>query len=159
MPTQIKTVFPALLFVLGLIGFADATYLTVKKLSGQILPCVVTSNCEIVTNSQYANIGPIPVSLFGAGYYLLVIILSIVVLETKSSIWLARLSIFTWVGFLFSLYLVTIMAFVLKAYCFWCLVSAGTSTLLFIVGMIARSWIRNTGIHQEIPPTVSADRV
>ncbi len=153
MAIQGKTVFPALLLVLGLIGFADATFLTIKKLSGEVLPCVVTSNCEVVTNSKYATIGPIPISLFGAGYYLLVVIVSIMVLETKNPIWLARLGALTWVGFLFSLYLVYIMAIVLKAYCFYCLVSAGTSIALFIFGMWARSWLRTSGGNQDLTPT------
>ncbi|OHA32010.1 MAG: hypothetical protein A2928_00260 [Candidatus Taylorbacteria bacterium RIFCSPLOWO2_01_FULL_45_15b] len=39
------------------------------------------------------------------------------------------------VGFLVSLLLLYVQAFVLHAYCLYCLLSAGTSTLLFILGM------------------------
>ncbi|MBI2984055.1 MAG: vitamin K epoxide reductase family protein [Candidatus Kerfeldbacteria bacterium] len=124
--------------VLGVLGFADATFLTVEKLTHGPIPCLVTTGCDVVTNSVYATIGPVPISLLGAGYYLVIVVLSIMVLDTGQVRWLRILMLLTVVGFLFSLYLLWLQAFVLKAYCFYCLISAGISIFLFGTALAAR---------------------
>ena len=73
-----------------------------KHYSGTIPPCAIVKGCEAVTTSQYATIGlpavegGISVALLGAIYYLVVLIISIAIIETKSgflkSFWLDFLS-------------------------------------------------------------------
>ncbi len=133
--TNVSRLWPILFLVFGLIGLADATFLTAQKLTNGPLPCGNAQACEIVTSSKYSTIGPVPISVLGVLYYLTVIIISLIIIDTGQEAWVKRLSIITWVGFLASLYLVYLMAFVIKAYCTWCLVSAGTSTLLWLTGL------------------------
>lgn len=129
-----KWIVYSLLF-LSLIGFLDADYITVKHYLGVPLTCSVFEGCEKVTTSQYAAIGGIPVALFGAVYYLSILVLTILYLDTEK-VWAIRLiSRFSVVGFLVSLWFIYLQLFVIKAICFYCVVSAITSTSIFIVGM------------------------
>ena len=113
----------------------DADYITVKHYLGVPLTCSVFEGCEKVTTSQYAAIGGIPVALFGAVYYLSILVLTILYLDTEK-VWAIRLiSRFSVVGFLVSLWFIYLQLFVIKAICFYCVVSAITSTSIFIVGM------------------------
>ncbi len=122
--------------VLALLGFADATYLTLKHYSGTPITCSLTHGCDIVTSSAYSEIFGIPVALLGALYYLSVILLSIFVLDRKNPKILRLISHFTWVGLGASVYFIIVQAFILNAWCQYCIGSAITSTSLFVVGMV-----------------------
>ncbi len=116
------------------LGFFDATYLTIEHYRGSIPPCTI-KGCEIVLTSEHAEIAGIPVALLGALYYLALLILSIAYLDSKKKTTIQLASYFTIAGFIASLYFVYLMLFVIKEICQYCLVSATTSTLLFIAGM------------------------
>jgi uncharacterized membrane protein len=65
-----------------------------------------------------------------------VAVLAIYALDRKS-VKVAKLaSKLTWVGLLASLYLVFLQLFVIKSICIYCMVSAGSSTILFILGVL-----------------------
>lgn len=120
---------------LALIGFLDAIYLTVSHYTGHI-NCSVISGCQEVLLSPYSKILGIPLALLGALYYLFIIINSLLYIDNQnkwSRIFLSYLPIF---GFLFSLYLLYLMIFVIDALCQYCLLSAGSSTILFILSLI-----------------------
>lgn len=124
--------------VLSLLGFADASYLSIERLSGRIPPCVITSGCDTVTNSVYSSFGPIPVSVVGSVFYLTVLVLffgSLVNKDNRLAVLALRLSP---IGFLFSLYFLFIQAFVLEAYCIYCLGSFATSTSIFALAVYAK---------------------
>lgn len=124
-----------LLLVLSLIGFLDADYITVKHYLGVPLTCSVFEGCEKVTSSQYAVVGNIPVALFGAAYYLSILIFVILYLDTGRAGLIKYVSRFSVVGFLASLWFIYLQLFVIKAICFYCVVSAIASTMIFILGM------------------------
>lgn len=127
-------------FSLGIIaaavGLVDAAYLAAKHFSGSPVECSLLNGCEKVTTSAYATIADVPVALLGAVFYFGMLIAGVTFRETSDS----RLAIFLFLGgmlgFLFSLWLVAAQVFILNALCFWCLVSAGTSTLLFLFGFL-----------------------
>ncbi|HYC83455.1 MAG TPA: vitamin K epoxide reductase family protein [Candidatus Paceibacterota bacterium] len=135
-----ERLFGAASAILSFIGFLDAAYLTAKHYIGGALPCLITSGCDTVTTSAYSALFGIPIALFGALYYLSVFIAAIVLLDSGSRF--ARYYIFlaTPFGFLVSLWLIYLQAFVLNAFCSYCLLSAATSTLLFILSLL---WRRN----------------
>ncbi len=125
-----------LFIIISLIGLVDAGYLTYEHYAPFPLPC---SNfaCETVTTSKYSVLfGVIPLSLMGMLYYITILVGSIIVFVTKNETLLKLISSFTVVGFLTSLYLVYLQLFVLDAICIYCMLSAGTSTLLFVVGVV-----------------------
>ncbi len=120
---------------LSFLGFLDASYLTFEHYTGAPLPCAIFTGCATVTTSQYAAIGGIPVALLGALYYLAVLIFTLAFLENDSRRSLAIAALITPFGFLASLWFVYLQLFIIKALCLYCVVSATTSTLLFISAM------------------------
>ena len=121
----------------GLIGFLDATYLTIQHYRGASLDCYVLRDCEEVTTSQYATIGSMPIALLGSLYYLAIILFSAAYLDTKRSRLLTIISILTSAGFLVSVILVYLQIFVIRALCSYCLLSALASTALFVMALIS----------------------
>lgn len=145
-----KKFFSLLLVVLSLIGIMDASYLTYEELSGQIPPCGAGFDCGGVLNSPWAYIGPIPLSVFGLLYYATVFVIAtlnfleidlqmLITSVTKSvafSFPAHQLLLYlTTFGFFFSLYLLILMAFVIQAWCLYCLVSAAICISLFITSL------------------------
>ncbi len=122
--------------IVALVGFIDATYLTVVHFQGSYLGCSVISGCNQVLASEYSSIGPVPLALFGALYYLLMLLGFIFVLDRKSKTVLEILAYLSIAGFLMSGWLFFVQWKIVEAFCQYCLLSALTSTLLFIFGMI-----------------------
>lgn len=135
---------------IALIGFLDAVYLTVSHYTGHI-SCSLVSGCQEVLTSSYSEIFGIPLALLGALYYLFIIIMSLLYVDHANKWSKLALSYIPVFGFLFSLGLVYLMFFVIKALCQYCLLSAGTSTTLFILSLIfikkiKKSYVDNSGI-------------
>ena len=93
-----------------------------------------TFSCDAVNKSQYAEIAGIPVALVGFGGYALLALLSFGILKGKT--FHKDLFWFSLAGFLFSLYLTYLEAFVIHAWCPVCLLSQFT-----IFGIVALSLI------------------
>lgn len=127
-----------LTLALGLLGFSDATYLTVKHYTGGTIPCTITHGCDTVTSSAYSAIAGVPVALFGALFYLSAILLAIAYWQTQQRGLLRIFLVLSSVAFLASLGFVYLQAFVIHAWCQYCLLSALTSTLLCVVATL--SW-------------------
>jgi len=139
------------LLILGFLGFLDASYLTILHYKNVIPPCSIAHGCETVLTSKYASIFGLPLSLLGAGYYVVVLILTGIFWQmqpstssgNKSSLSerseskgvlpnLPSLLLFlTTCGLLVGIYLVYLQAFVLHAYCQYCLASEVIDFLLF----------------------------
>ncbi|MES2953297.1 MAG: vitamin K epoxide reductase family protein [Patescibacteria group bacterium] len=121
--------------VAAFIGFLDATFLTVEHYAGLSLPCITGAACDLVTKSVYSTIGPVPISLLGALYYLTFLLLAVYVIQTGSER-IARMAyLLSWSGFLISILLVSLQLFVLYAICIYCMGSAASSTLLWLTSM------------------------
>lgn len=134
----LKWLVTALVVVAG-IGFLDATYLTVEYYRGVPVACTILEGCVEVTGSTYADIGSVPIALFGSLYYLAVIVLAVIYLDAKA---LTVLKLIFWIslgGFLVSLGLVYLQIFVIEAICLYCMLSALTSTVIFITASYART--------------------
>lgn len=130
--------------VVSFIGFLDSVYLTVEHYLGLSLPCSILNGCEEVATSVYATIWNIPVALFGVIYYLTFFLLSILYLEVKSRNIINFIARFSVVGFLASAWFIYIQLFLIKALCFYCIISATTSTILFILGMFVLKYKKET---------------
>ena len=118
--------------LIAFLGLVDTFYLSIKRGSAAAIPCHITRGCGDVLTSSYSEIQGIPLSTIGLIFYLFVF--SCAIFEAMGSAKTLR-----WImwpalaGFLISLVLVGIQAFVLKAYCEYCLVSAGLVTTIFIL--------------------------
>ena len=124
-------IFLITLVVISVIGFTDATYLTAKHYLDDPVTCSIFNGCETVTESKYSTIFNIPIALFGVFYYLFISILLFLYMEGIASA-LRLLVLATTAGFLTTLYLVYLQAFVLNAFCLFCIISALSSTALFL---------------------------
>ena len=140
-----KTFLLLLHVALPLIGIADASYLAYEELQGIVPPCGSGFSCGEVLSSPYAHIGPVPLYALGLLFYLTLFILGVATIleldikgfvpkKLQSFATLPQLfTTLATLGGLFSLYLVFIMAFVIKGWCLYCLISAATSMTLFFV--------------------------
>lgn len=121
--------------IIAILGFADATYLTIEHFQGKVPPCTITSGCEQVLTSSYSTVAGIPVSLGGAIFYLIMCIGLFTYLEAKKVTALKWVLLLTTPAFMASLTFVYLQVFVIHSYCAYCLGSALSSTILFIVAM------------------------
>lgn len=117
---------------LALIGLVDAGYLTVEHYRG-IIPTCTLNGCETVLTSRYAAIGPVPIAAIGTLYYIALLLAGIGYLTLRRPVLIALGTAVAGLGFIASLGLVYIQFFILKSLCAFCLLSALTTTLLFIV--------------------------
>jgi uncharacterized membrane protein len=118
-----------LAMILALIGICDTLYLTVQHLTGKSVKCSVTSGCSVVLSSSYATIAGIPTAAFGVLAYFAAF--SLATLAVFGHNW-ARTGLLAVVTpmLLMTLWLVYLQAFVLHAFCQFCLLSAALTVLL-----------------------------
>lgn len=124
--------FYAVAALLALAGLADALYLTVEHLTGRSVRCTITTGCSEVLLSAYATIGGIPLAAFGAAAYFTAFSLATLAAFGYNSV-RAPLALLVAVMFVFSLWLLYVQAFVLHAFCQYCLLSASITLLLAVI--------------------------
>jgi protein-disulfide isomerase/rhodanese-related sulfurtransferase len=128
-----------LLLALSLLGLFDSLYLLWVYTSPSRPIVCLGSGCDAVRASSYAHIFGLPLPAFGVANYVVLGVL--IFAEVLVSPRLARA--FEWAvgciscgGFLFSLYLTSLEAFVIHAWCAWCVVSALVITAIFILSVL-----------------------
>lgn len=100
--------------------------------------CMLGADCGTVLKSDYSTFMGIGLEIYGLLYYgFIAITYSLIVFNpTLEAPYLHNvlfgLSSF---AFLFSVYLISVQAFVIKSWCSWCLVSASISTLIFVLSI------------------------
>ncbi|MCL6096346.1 MAG: vitamin K epoxide reductase family protein [Patescibacteria group bacterium] len=119
--------------ILAFIGFLDATYLTILHYQNAFPPCTVTGGCEAVLTSQYSIILGVPISLFGALFYLIIMTFSLAILLHKRKIYAHGLFLAAISGLFASAVLFFVQFFILKSFCQYCLLSEIISLAIFIV--------------------------
>lgn len=120
----------------SLAGLADATYLTVMALTGETAACGGSTGCFEVLGSQYSTIAGIPVAIFGiAGYFAAFSFATFAAFNYKRARGLLALTV--WAMFAMTLWLLYVQAFVLHAFCRYCLFSAAFTFLL--AGLVVAS--------------------
>ena len=132
--------------IIAAIGLADAVYLTVEHVRGVVPPCTLVSGCEQVLTSRYAAVAFVPVPFLGVVFYFSILVLSFFTLESRTTIalpWLFRL---TMIGFVGTLWFLFVQVVLLHAFCLYCLVSATTSTMLFLLSLYGRRFLRTIDI-------------
>jgi uncharacterized membrane protein len=115
--------------LVALFGLADGIYLTVEHVTGRTAQCIASSGCQDVLSSKYAAIGPVPLAALGALAYFTAFSTALLAAFGYAG---CR-SLFTLlVGGMFAttLWLLYLQAYVLHAFCDYCLFSAGVTTVL-----------------------------
>ncbi len=125
--------------LLALVGLMDATYLTIEHLTGQSVRCTVTSGCDEVLGSAYATVFGQPLAAYGALAYFTAF--SLATLAAFGYAWAKLpLRLLAALMLLASLWLLYVQAFVLHAFCQYCLLSAAVTISLTIT--LALAWLK-----------------
>ena len=124
--------------VLAMGGFFVALYLFSHNLGlGGPIVCGV-GDCATVQSSRYATLGPVPVSAIGVLGYVVLLALSFMGLQPKhreSRMIGGLLLVGSLGGGLFSAYLTYLEAFVIQAWCQYCVASAIIIALIFVASI------------------------
>ena len=125
--------------ILGLCGFWVARHIRKHKRTGKLLVCPIRFDCNTVINSNYSKFFGTPVEILGMAYYGLISISYLFFIFLPGLLpnlligFMIGLSI---MAFVFSLYLVSVLFFVLRKGCSWCFVSAAISISIFILNLM-----------------------
>lgn len=124
--------------LVSLLGLFLGAYLTLYKLGYiGVLSCNVSS-CEQVQTSRWSVFLGLPVATWGLGFYAVMLVLSLVGsqerFENSKEISLALLG-FASVGLAFTAWLNYLEAFVIHAWCEWCIASAVMVVALFLLAV------------------------
>lgn len=123
---------PLLAAVVALVGLADSIYLTIHHYTGEQVPCSIVEGCEQVLTSSYAQIGGVPLAIFGAAAYFAAFSLAILAAYGNRLMWTLfglQVSLMA----IFTAWLLYLQAFVIEAFCQFCLLSAATTLTLFVI--------------------------
>ncbi len=140
---------------MALIGFFVALYLSLWKLGYMGMLACGTGSCELVQTSEHAYFMKLPVAFYGVGGYLTLFVIGVVGLQPKyvnnphiTTVLVALSAL----GFAFTAYLSYLEAFVIEAWCRWCIVSAAIITVVFgcaLGGIIEMRHVRDRPVQLE----------
>jgi uncharacterized membrane protein len=135
-PSRGRTILYGIAALFCLFGLADATYLTVLALTGETAACSGQAGCQEVLGSVYSKVAGIPVAGFGVAGYFSAFTCAIFAAFAHER---ARKLFMINVGVLFAatLWLLYVQAFLLHAFCRYCLFSAAICFLL--MGLVVAS--------------------
>ncbi len=138
------------------IGLIDASYLTYKHFAGQFVGCSLQNSCDEVLSSPFSTIGDMPLSMFGALYYALMITLALAAMRGSSRSgrflkWPAA------AAFVASCYLLYLQLAVIHATCEYCLLSFSTVTFLLALTWIGSRRLKRTLNSSRKPQSARTD--
>jgi len=115
------------------LGMIDALYLTLMR--GLHVPCSISGGCNEVLTSPYAEVFHIPLSEIGLAFYLTVFVLAVLEAFEVAHVlrWVFWLAL---PGFVITLVLLYLQAFVIHHFCQYCLLSAAVTTTLAVIMLI-----------------------
>ena len=122
---------------LAILGLLVSIYMTIYKVTNNEAMCIGSGGCSVVNASRYSEVNGIPVALIGVGGY--AAILALLFLERRPGFFRENGTMILFgvslVGFLFTLYLIVVEVFFIKAYCPFCLTSQAVMTIIFILSV------------------------
>ena len=127
--SRFRTALYTIVAIVALAGLADATYLTVQALTGETLSCGGSPDCFRVLGSSYGKVGGIPVAMLGALAYFT--LFSFATFAAFGYSWAPKfVALLAGAMFLATLWFLYVQAFLLHAYCRYCLFSAAITFLI-----------------------------
>ena len=124
--------------ILSVAGLIDTGYLFINRLKQKPLICPLDHDCSVVTESRWGKMLGVRNEVLGLLFYAFLLALALVVFFSPSlqPVLIKIMVLAAGVGLLFSVILTGISFFVIKDYCFYCLISAFVSLFLFINALI-----------------------
>ncbi len=125
----------ALIFTLSAIGISETAYLIKKRIFAEKPVCPIGEDCTTVLESKFNKIFFIHNDLLGLlGYIAISTIAAFLVIGIMPiSVWNILLKIFVGFAAIFSAILIFLQWKVIKAWCFWCILSACTIWCMGII--------------------------
>ncbi|HIG92862.1 MAG: vitamin K epoxide reductase [archaeon GW2011_AR9] len=121
--------------VLTIGGMVDSSYLIWKHRQKKPLVCPLEHKCDVVTESKWSHLFYFRNETLGFLFYLSLFLGALLFLFIPA--WQANFLLLfllaTSGGVLFSLFLIYLQIYVIKDYCFYCLISAGITFLLLVM--------------------------
>lgn len=122
-----------ILFVIALLGLVVSGYLLYTYVSGAPIVCGEGHGCDVIRSSIYSSFFGIPTPGHGVIFYSLLAYGAIMWKGDRTSTMARLLQILTGIGFAVTAWLTYLEAFVLEAWCRWCVVSAVLATFAFVI--------------------------
>ena|SRR3989344_7220986 len=121
-----------LLIIFSAIGFAASFYIFYSKRYNRSLYCPIGENCDDVVRSKYGKTFGVENTIPGMMYYLLILTFA---LFSNRNIFKQDIVYYFVVGIsfasvAFSLYLTYVQKFILKKWCYYCIISTISSILI-----------------------------
>lgn len=122
----------ALLFTLSAIGISETVYLIKKRKAGERPVCVIGEQCHQVLESKHNKTLGVHNDVLGLALYILISFITafLVIGIEPMAFWKKLASISILAAAVASLYLIYLQWRVIRAWCFWCLISAFTVFLM-----------------------------
>ena len=127
-----------LLLVLSLLGLFDSLYLLWVYTSPSRPMVCLGLGCDAVRASSYAHLFGLPLPAFGVANFVVLALLIFAEVLVPARLGRAiqyAVAGISCAGFLFSLYLTSLEAFVIHAWCAWCVFSALVVTAIFVLSV------------------------
>ena len=128
-PTFITT-----FIALAIGGIVNAGYLLYKHYQRKHLVCPLNHDCSKVTESKWGKIFFIRNEFLGLIFFTFLFFSMLALIFNENLFFILRIIILLSTGFslLFSIFLVLLQKYVIKNYCFYCLISAIITFLIFL---------------------------
>lgn len=129
----------ALLFTLSAIGISETVYLIQKRINSEKPICLIGDDCTLVLTSKYNKFFFINNDVLGLLFYIISSIISafLVIGIEPLPFWSFIFKFSIVIGSLLSLGFTYIQWRFIRAWCFWCLMSAFTIWLMGIIILLS----------------------
>ena len=131
-----KPVIQYIAAAVALLGLGDSIYLTIHHFTAEPVPCTLTGGCEAVLTSSYAEFLGLPLAGYGAASYFVAFALALLAAYGNTVTW-KLFGILATLMAAFSGWLIYVQAVYIGEFCQFCLLSALTSTTLFVLFLIS----------------------
>lgn len=123
-------------FILSFLGFLDTLYLTIIHYKNIIPPCSIAHGCETVLTSKFSTLGGVPIQIPGIIFYLTLMVLLVLFIQTGNKYYFRMLGLIVSAGMGVSIILFGLQAFVIHAFCQYCLASEVIILILTILAVM-----------------------
>ena len=129
----------ALLFTLSAIGISETVYLIRSRIAQKTPICILGEECRQVLESNYQKTLGVSNDILGLVFYSAVSLLSaFLVIEIEPVVlWDKIIGVLIFGAALTSLYFIYLQWRVIKAWCFWCLMSAFTIFFMAFIILVS----------------------
>lgn len=129
----------ALLFTLASIGISETVYLIRKRIASEKPICPIGDDCSLVLSSKYSKFFFVPNDVLGLMAYIIMAVVTafLVIGVPGETIWFLILKVFVTIASVMSAIFTYLQWKVIKAWCFWCLMSAFTIWFMAIILIVS----------------------